>query len=330
MQNQPKSHNYFWPIILIGAGVILLLRNLDLIPAFNIGLLFRLWPLILVVIGLDIIFGHKAPWVGGLLGLLAVGGIIAFLVLSPSIGVVSPAGTTTDVISEPVGEASSAKYYLELSSDPVEVNALANSNDLIHGTIVHSGTLNFDVSGTTEKVVRLSETHDSSEWLQWNFVFGEQKWDIGINPDVSTAMVVDGGSGSVDVDLNGIALTSLRASMGSGSSQFYLPSSEDAYTADIESGSGSVNISLPGKTDIVLSLDSGSGSVNVSVPAGSGLRIEVMDSGSGSMNIPPRMEQTGGTASSETGTWQTVGFNEAANKIIIKILNRGSGSINIH
>jgi hypothetical protein len=55
-----------------------------------------------------------------------------------------------------------------------------------------------------------------------------------------------------------------------------------------------------------------------------------MDSGSGSMNIPPRMEQISGTSTSETGTWQTSGFEEAVNKITIKIVNRGSGSISIN
>lgn len=330
MEYKRKSASFFWPIVLIGVGVILLLRNLEIIPAFNLSMLLRLWPLILVVIGLDILFGHRASWVGGVIGLVAIGGIIAFLMLSPSLGIKETGGTKTDTISEPIGAATSARYYFEFSSDPVEVNTLADNYHLISGTITHSGTLNFDVNGTTDKVVHLSQITTSNDWLQWNFVFTEQKWDIALNPNVPSELIVDGGSGTVNLDLSGMKLTSLQAAMGSGSSNFDLPVSDMPYSAIIESGSGSVEITLPAETDLELTLDSGSGSVNISVPSTSGLRIEVMDSGSGSLNIPGGMEQIGGGADMETGTWQTAGFDTAANKITIKIFNRGSGSINIH
>lgn len=330
MEYKRKGSSFFWPVVLIGVGVILLLRNLEIIPVFNLSVLLRLWPLILVVIGLDILFGHRASWVGGVIGLLAVGGIIAFLMLSPSLGIKETGGTKTDTISEPIDAATSAKYYLEFSSDPVELNALADNYHLISGTITHRGTLNFNVSGTEEKVVHLSQTTTSDDWLQWNFVFAEQKWNIALNPDIPSELVVDGGSGSVNMDLSGMKLTSLQAAMGSGSSQFELPVSDTPYTALIESGSGSVNMTLPAETNLELTLDSGSGSVNISVPAASALRIEVMDSGSGSLNIPGGMEQIGGGVDMETGAWQTAGFDTAASKITIKIFNRGSGSVNIH
>ncbi len=330
MNNPRKTFSFFWPIVLIGAGVILLLVNLEIIPSINLWQILRLWPLILVVIGLDIIFGRRAPWVGGVIGLVAVGGVIALLIFGPALGFTYTTNVKTETISTPVGEATSAVYYLETSSDAVDIKALSDSTNLIEGTITHDGTLNFDVSGTSEKVVRLSETTNPNFGLQLDLIFADRKWDIGLNPGVPSELVLDGGSGSVDVDLSGIVLTSLRAAMGSGSSDFILPISADEYSAVIESGSGSVKIDLPAETDVVLSLDSGSGSVNVNLPPASGVRIEIMDSGSGSMNIPPRMEQISGTSTSETGTWQTSGFEEAVNKITIKIVNRGSGSISIN
>lgn len=330
MNNPRKSSSFFWPVVLIGAGVILLLVNLEIIPAINLGQILRLWPLILVVIGLDIIFGRRAPWVGGAIGLVAIGGVIALLIFGPALGLTYTTNVKTDTISTPLGEATSAVYYLETSSDPVHIKSLSDSTNLIEGTITHDGTLNFDVSGSSEKVVRLSETTNPNFGLQFDFNFVDQKWDIGLNPGVPSELVLDGGSGSVNVDLSDVMLTSLRAAMGSGSSDFILPLSVDAYTAEIESGSGSVKIDLPAETDVVLSLDSGSGSVNINLPPASGLRIEIMGSGSGSMNIPARMEQVNGTSTSETGTWQTSGFDKAANKIVIKIVNRGSGSISIH
>jgi len=56
---EPKRTSLFWPVVLIGAGVILLLRNLGVLQNFDLQTLLRLWPLILVVIGLDLIFGRR-------------------------------------------------------------------------------------------------------------------------------------------------------------------------------------------------------------------------------------------------------------------------------
>ena len=50
----------FWPIILIGVGLIWLLGNFGIISGANLAVLFRLWPLALIVIGLDLLFGRQS------------------------------------------------------------------------------------------------------------------------------------------------------------------------------------------------------------------------------------------------------------------------------
>ena len=60
--DKPKTYRSFlWPILLIGVGVIWLLSSLGIIPSANLAALVSLWPLILIVIGLDLLF---APFVG--------------------------------------------------------------------------------------------------------------------------------------------------------------------------------------------------------------------------------------------------------------------------
>jgi len=41
----------FWPIVLIGIGVVWLLGNLGILTGANLVVLFRLWPLVLIVVG---------------------------------------------------------------------------------------------------------------------------------------------------------------------------------------------------------------------------------------------------------------------------------------
>ena len=77
-----RAPGLFWPVILIGLGVILLLSNLGRLPADPWPLLSRLWPVILIVIGLDILLGRRSVWGGvfsAALALLVIGSVIALL-----------------------------------------------------------------------------------------------------------------------------------------------------------------------------------------------------------------------------------------------------------
>lgn len=330
MDIQPKKTSFFWPVILVGAGVILLLRNFGVLENFDIQTLFRLWPLILVVIGLDLIFGHRFPWAGALIGLLTIGGIFAFLYYAPKLGINPPADVSTEVLSTPLENTSHVQYNLNTSYELVSIKALPASTDLIKATIVHHGTLNFTVTGDVDKIVSLSETSDTQNWFSPDLLTSQLKWEIGLNPAVPTALNLDGGSGALDINLTGIDLESLNASFGSGASSIILPTTTTAYTAKIDSGSGAVRLSLPSASEVTLILSSGSGAVNLRIPDKAELRVEVLDGGSGSVHLPGDLELARGSGTFENDSWQTTGYEYATSRVTIRIINRGSGSISIN
>jgi hypothetical protein len=330
MENR-KGHSLFWPIILVGIGITWLLVNLGYIPAFNLGQLLKLWPIILIVMGIDIIFGRRFPWAGTVIGLLAVAGIITFLVMSPNLGLTAAPQMQTETFTEPIGTATSAKYYIEASSAPVDVSSLTSDDELVNAVITHRSIFNFDVSGTDQKTVRMSETTDSSSWLTWDFSTTATKWDVQLAEKIPTEIILDGGSGSLDFDLSEIELTSLRSDMGSGASKFVLPVTKEPYDIEVDSGSGAVRLVIPDGATLNFTLSSGSGSVNVTLPANAALQIEVFDEGSGSLHLPAGLEKVSSSGSGGSlGVWQTSGFDTAKSKIYIKIMNQGSGSIDIH
>jgi hypothetical protein len=320
----------FWPILLVGIGITWLLVNLGIIPAFNPVMLLKLWPIILIVLGFDMILGRRYPWAGSLIGLLAVAGIVTFLIMSPKLGYTPAAQTQTETFTEMVGDATSSKIYLEASSALVNVKPLPAGDELVHAVITHRSIFNFDVSGTSNRYVRLSETSNSTDWLSWDFTADRLAWDISLAKDIPTEFILNGGSGKLDVDLSSIDLTSLRADLGSGASDFILPATEDEYTAEIDSGSGSVEIEILDGSALTLELSGGSGAVNISLPKNAEFEIEVFDDGSGSLSLPSGLLKVGGASGISLGVWQTAGFDTADAKIIIKIMDQGSGSINIH
>ena len=53
MANRKNRVSMIGPVILIGLGVVLLLNNLEVLPWSIWGALFRLWPVLLVAVGLE-------------------------------------------------------------------------------------------------------------------------------------------------------------------------------------------------------------------------------------------------------------------------------------
>jgi len=330
MEQQPKRTSFFWPILLIGAGILLLLRNLGFLQNFNFGFLLQLWPLLLVVIGLDLIFGRRFPWAGAVIGLFTIGAVVALFYYAPALGINSPPNVKTEIISTPLGNTEKVAYHFYTSDEPVGINALADSTDLIYATLVHHDKLNFTVEGDAEKSVTLSESTSSDNLFYLDLGKNGLKWEIGLHPDVHTALHLEGGSGALDIDLLGIELESFSALLGSGATKLTLPSSATAYPVEVTSGSGGVTMILPAATEMTLTLISGSGAVNVLVPQASPLQVEVLDDGSGSFHLPADLELVNGNGSFSNDTWQSPDFSAASPKLVIRIVGRGSGSISIN
>jgi hypothetical protein len=112
-------------------GLVWLLVNLGVIAPFNIGTILNLWPLLLVILGLDILFGHRFAWLGSALGLLAVAGVVGFLILAPHSSTNTTNGLKTETFTEPVGDAMKVNYNFETASEPVEIHSLGSSSKLI-------------------------------------------------------------------------------------------------------------------------------------------------------------------------------------------------------
>lgn len=331
MEQRPYR-SLFWPILLIGIGVIWLLGNFGLIPNTSLSLLINLWPLILVVIGLDLLFGRSSPIVGGLIGLLLVGAIIAALVLGPSIGLRLPSGANAIVerFNAPLEGAKEATVRISSVSQPVEIQALNGGDQLIDAEIGHYGQMDFRVSGSDTKTVVLQR--DDGTPGAWFFNAADPdklKWKINLSGQIPLTLQLDSGSGPLAMDLSGLQLAGLSLDSGSGPVSMTLPEADGGYTAEVNSGSGPVSATLPGSTDLTLILDTGSGPVSLRVPQGAALRVEVRDSGSGPLNFDAGLERVSGSGNDDEGVWETSGYEQAAHKIFIRVDSFGSGSLRV-
>jgi len=344
-----QYRSLFWPILLIGLGVVWLLGNLGYIPTPSLRMLLRLWPLILIVIGLDIIFGRRSPVLGGLIGLGAVALVIALLLLAPNLGQETGGELKTLTFSEPLGSATSARITLDLERYPTTVEALSASDLLIDAELDTLTDVRFSARGTQEKSVSLEPVTGSGFDFDWIDLAGaDARWEVGLSPDVPIDLTVDVGSGSATIDLMYLEITELGINGGSGSTELILPESSSQYTADIDGGSGSFDIEFEsgaevravmsvgsGSFDVVIGssadvearIDGGSGSITIDAPGDVGVRVVVRDQGSGSVSVPSsyRLVDDMGDNDRDTGIWETEGYNSAPHRVEITF-DPGSGS----
>lgn len=326
MENR-RYRSFFWPIVLIGVGLVWLLANLGIIRPASLGALVTLWPLVLVLVGLDILFGRRSPVIGALIGLLAIVGVIGVLVAGPALGLpTSSVGVLQNrSIREPLNGAAAAEVTLDFSAQPVNLHPVNSPANLLEAQISYYGDLSYAASGSTSRQVSLSTSGGFS------FLLGSAanaRWDIGLNPAIPTDLRLGGTSGSETLDLASLDLTAFSLDQGSGSVSASLPAGPEAYTATFQGGSGSLDLSLPAAT-LTVHLDGGSGSIHIHLPAGAAVRLEVHSSGSGSVNLPSSLSQATPGANRKEGVWQTAGYNQAAYPISIICDSLGSGSFTL-
>ncbi|MCB9421856.1 MAG: hypothetical protein H6667_18795 [Ardenticatenaceae bacterium] len=341
-QYRRRHNSFFGPIVLIAIGVYFLLSNLGYISGgLNWMAALQLWPLALILLGINVIVRQAPGPLGGflsaLVGLAAVAifGYVLFFgednALLNRFGIepVNPTEVKTEHIELPVAGVETAVITLDLGMPAADVYALNDSRSLIEGDVSYLGDLVFDTNVSDGRaVVRLDDEFNGnwflnpSNWANFNEM---DRWQIGLNPSVATDLTVDVGAGSASLDLRELTLTDLEIDGGAGSTEVWLPGGD--YDAMLDVSAGSTKLTLPGYGRQQIEVDGGAGSLILYLPPGVETRVEV-DGGAGSFSFDQsRFHQISGDQKDE-GIWETPGY-EAGRDGLELIIDVSAGSVRI-
>jgi hypothetical protein len=293
---------------LIGIGVLLLLNNLGIVAWSTWNLIWRFWPLILIAVGIDIIFGQRST-LGAILSaflVLAILGVIAGATFfADQLPMISRIAEDTPWekahVEHALGEFEAAEVFIDFTSPPGEIFALEDDTYLIEGDLAYQGELIFEVKGTGSRADVTLDSRYTGTWSGFNNI-AHADWEIGLTPEIPLDLTLDTGSGSCYFDLSELMLADLF----------------------LDSGSGAIELVLPEDQSFDFVLDSGSGSVRIDVPEETGIRVRI-DSGSGSFSPGSDFDLVSGERNGD-GVWESENYDDADNTIEITI-DQGSGSV---
>ena len=301
-----RAPSLFWPIALIGIGVLLLLSNMGLIPATGWAVLWRLWPIALIALGLDVLIGRRSiagAIAGGVLILVLVGIAIGLTIFAEQIPLLVDLAKAPVVqyehVEHPLNGIESADIIIDYTSMPSTLYALDDSGNLIEADVAYRGDLIFSTHASGDHVnVTLDSVQHGFTYGTVSTADGRAKWDVGLSPNAALALDLDAGSGHCDFDLSELTITELF----------------------IDAGSGGMTLALPDSSSFAGEIDGSSGAITIELPDNVGLKVELED-GSGSFN-------PGDHLSFVSSVWETEGYSSADYKIEL-FIDQGSGRLTI-
>lgn len=267
METCERRRSLVGPLILIGLGVIFLLNNLGMLGWSVWETLWKLWPVLLIAIGLEVLLGRGTAW-GALVVVLIVFGLAGIMSIISSVHIgdgppIAFGRTMTDErISEPLGGVKGADITLEAGVGELRVGPAQDTAVLAQGTIslANGERLERDFHVAGDKGYLTLKSHGV-----FNFpVRGQhhRRWDLSLSPKVPMVLRINTGVGVSDLDLRDLQATEIEVKTGVGKTTLVLPA-KGQVRGRFEGGIGETTIYVPRGMAARIRIQNGIGAVEV-------------------------------------------------------------------
>jgi hypothetical protein len=293
-----RNRSYFWPAILILTGVIALLAQTGAISGGRLLRLADLWPLILIVIGLElmnrrVLQGPRRDLATALIVLLAVGGAAAYVAIR---GPVADTTQTMDA-SDAVGSLNQATLNVDAGAATMTVEG-SNSlgSDLYRAHIEYVGTKPAISLDRSTGNLRIFKNNDFSFFANRRFVLNLQ-----VNSAVSWNVSANTGASNDTLQLSAVNVGSIT----------------------LNAGASRTDITLGRPTGIVrVSVEGGAITLRLHRPSGSEAFVHVSG---GAVNLDADGRQLHGVGDE---SWQSAGYDGAVDAYHVEI-NGGASNVTL-
>jgi hypothetical protein len=304
-----------WGVFFIVLGAVPLADHQGLVSSSALGEAWRLWPLVLVGIGLRIILSRtRAALLGGLVVATFLGLVLgSIFATGPNVGCGGGGNNPASVIRDgSFQRASSVNLHLQCGSATITTSA----DDRWHVDATSDGGPAAQISSDSTSLA-VSSSAGGGWWIDR----GKDDWQIALprSGQISLSSTLD--LGDARYGLSGANLSSAAFTLNLGSLHVDLTGAT-VGNLTVSTNLGSAWIELGGSSNLSGDLKTNLGSLDVCAPPELGLQIASSDSLSSSDFSGIGMIHVG-------SVWQTSNYATATNKANLTV-KTSLGSLKLH
>ncbi|HZP95857.1 MAG TPA: DUF5668 domain-containing protein [Candidatus Limnocylindria bacterium] len=232
----------FWPVLLIAIGLVFLLANFGLIGPVSALALISLWPLLLILAGIDIAVGRRRPLAALAIDVAVIAAGLALVAAQPVYPRWLVSGGTSgpgqSQVTVPRGAAQSLTLHLSGGAGSFTVSG--GASDLVE-VASDQPQLAARTAGVDRVDVRIDQSDHGGRFGPTIPVHVDAK----IANDVATSLDVSAGAGDFVVDLRDTRISDARVNVGVASLRLVLPKGSGDVPITVSAGASSVIIEIP-------------------------------------------------------------------------------------
>ena len=303
-----------WGIFFIALGAVPLAYHQGVVSASALGDAWRLWPLIIVGIGLSIILSRTpAFFLGGTVVAICLGLVFGSVLATPPTVACGGDGSSSSSVARAGSFDGGASVDLDLQCGSATI------------TTSTDGQWHVNASNNAGRMPQVVSTPDSLQVTSgsqngWSFDRGKDDWQIALPSTSQIDLTSTLSMGDARFNLASANLGSARFVVSLSSFHLDLTGAH-VGSLTVTTSLGATYLTLDGSSNLTADLKTSLGSLEVCIPAGLGVQVSGTDSLSSS-------DFAGAGLIRSASGWQTPNYSSAPHQATINF-NTSLGSLKL-
>ncbi len=299
---RPRRRGFLFPALLILVGLFFFLGNLGYLPPISWSGVLSLWPILLVLWGIELVVGRRQPFLALALEVVVAAAGVGLVAMQPY-GFFAPVGGGTSGSSFTVPRGSVRSLQLRIEGGAGTYTVQGGSSSLLEARS-QDGEIALRDNGAGDVRIQPRDTGDIFRMAGTP----PTHVDVRVASDVPTSLRVSGGAGDFSVDLRGIRTRDARFDTGASRLELTLPTPVGDVPVTVNAGAASVVIVVPDGVEASIRTTGGLISVN---------------------SVNPRLRTGSPSVVGATSTtYETSGYATATDRVTVTV-SAGASSITI-
>ncbi|HEX9097735.1 MAG TPA: DUF5668 domain-containing protein [Candidatus Dormibacteraeota bacterium] len=267
-----RNRGLFFPLVLIAIGIIVLLANAGVLSPQALERLGDLWPLLLVILGLQLILNYTLPrQQARLIGLGTTAVIVVAAVAYAALAPAAPFGIQRFDSSEQLGGLKAARLDINYGAATIDVTAGGLGDALYQAHVDYPGGEN-PPTITLDRETGTLQIHESSTFSPFHLFGGQRRHvQLTVTDQVPWSIQIGGGAANLHLDLRHAQLSKLEISGGANQLDAQLSTPKGTVSISVSGGANNVTMVAPAASQWRVAVSGGVSAVTINGSASGNL-----------------------------------------------------------